>query len=354
MSSSDAYKRFRETSYFPNFDGLRFICIAMVLWHHAQPIPWGTYQLADRGFLGVDFFFVLSGFLITTLLLREADRDGQFHIRHFYIRRIIRIVPIYFFVVTAMALYSGFVKGMDIWHLLPFYYLFLSNFLTDHIPTLSITWSLSVEEQFYMLWPAALLFLPRKWLPWGLSLVIAINFAVGAGLLNVVAPELGPLRIALPTATYAPILLGALAAMILHSKRGFEVLYAALGAKAAPLVALIGLVVVLAITPEDVHGWPNLAIHLTMTAMLLTLVLTTDGVVSKALQLAPLRRMGVVSYGIYLYHLIGLDLTIRVLGRVGLDNAWITLVTYTLLSFAMAEISFRTLEAYFRRFRPKT
>ena len=134
---------YRQTRYFPNLDGLRFICISMVLWHHAQPFERGTIQLFDRGFLGVDFFFVLSGFLITTLLLRESDQRGQFSIGNFYLRRILRIVPVYFFVVSAVIAYYGLVKGEQIGHLAPFYYLFLSNFLPEHIPTLSITWSLN-------------------------------------------------------------------------------------------------------------------------------------------------------------------------------------------------------------------
>ncbi len=87
---------YRAARRFSNLDGLRFICIALVLWHHANPFPDSPLNLFGRGFLGVDFFFVLSGFLITTLLLREADAHGRFSLRDFYLRRIIRIIPVYF------------------------------------------------------------------------------------------------------------------------------------------------------------------------------------------------------------------------------------------------------------------
>lgn len=83
----------------------------MVLWHHAQPIKVQGLPILDRGFLGVDFFFVLSGFLITTLLLREADRYGSFSLKNFYLRRIIRIIPVYFFVVTGVSVYYILIEG---------------------------------------------------------------------------------------------------------------------------------------------------------------------------------------------------------------------------------------------------
>jgi peptidoglycan/LPS O-acetylase OafA/YrhL len=139
------FREYLGRRHFANLDGLRFVCISMVLWHHATPGDLQAIQILSRGFLGVDFFFVLSGFLITTLLLREARDYGQFSLRDFYIRRALRILPVYVFVVSAVSFYYVGLKGRsDLADLVPFYYLFLSNFLTDHIPTLSITWSLSV------------------------------------------------------------------------------------------------------------------------------------------------------------------------------------------------------------------
>lgn len=347
------FEHYRQTRYFPNLDGLRFICISMVLWHHAQPFERGTIQLFDRGFLGVDFFFVLSGFLITTLLLRESDQRGQFSIRNFYLRRILRIVPVYFFVVSAVIAYYGLVKGEQIGHLVPYYYLFLSNFLPEHIPTLSITWSLSVEEQFYMIWPLALLLVSRKWLPAALTIVIALNVAGGAGWLGNGSWAAGQLVFALPNSTYAPILMGALLAMVLHSQNGFERLSAVVGHPIATPILLLSLIAVLQFTPENVLGLPNFVIHSTMTLFLAALVVQPTSILSGFLQSPAVRRVGVVSYGIYLYHLIGLDITGRVLGKLGMVNDWSLLLGYSIVSWAVAEISFRTLEAFFRRFRPK-
>jgi len=113
--------------------------------------------LTQRGFLGVDLFFVLSGFLITTLLLRERAGRGRIALGAFYRRRALRLLPVSLPVVTALGSVAVLVQGRGqyaaIW---PYYYVFLATFLTDHIPLLSPTSSRSEEEQFYLLWPLAL------------------------------------------------------------------------------------------------------------------------------------------------------------------------------------------------------
>ncbi len=346
------FQDYQAQKYFANLDGLRFICIAMVLWHHGQPIARGTYALADRGFLGVDFFFVLSGFLITTLLLREADKNGSFSIRNFYQRRILRIMPIYFFVVTVMALYFWQVKGMEVGRLLPYYYLFLSNFLIEHLPTLSITWSLSVEEQFYLLFPITLFWLPRRFLPSALIIAIIVNIVFGAGWIPLDAPVFGPLTIALPNSTYAPILMGSLLALVAHSPSGFAFLNRSLGSNWAAVAMLALLILILRMAPQDVTGVPNFIIHSCMTFALAALVLRTNTRLSRILQNPLIVRIGIISYGIYLYHMIAKDFMIRVFAKIGIENDWLLLVAYSAASIVIADISFRTLEAYFRRFRP--
>lgn len=187
-TTAEAFAAYRATLRFSCLDGLRFFCILAVLWHHgpvhtamADPAP-----ILGRGFLGVDFFFVLSGFLITTLLLREEARTGYFSLRGFYWRRILRIVPVYFFVVTLCSVYYVLVRGETQYAgLVPFYYLFLSNFLVTDIPLLAPTWSLAVEEQYYLLWPLLLVALPRRWILPVLGGLIAVNVA---GIVGAFAP----------------------------------------------------------------------------------------------------------------------------------------------------------------------
>jgi len=351
---SDNYAAYRARTRFANLDGLRFICIAMVLWHHAQPVSGDLSPALSRGFLGVDFFFVLSGYLITTLLLREADRFGHFNLKHFYIRRLIRIVPVYFFVVGAVSFYYVVIKGeTELAALIPYYVLFLSNFLTEHIPTLEMTWSLAVEEQYYLLWPLLLLVVPlRLLIPFALVLV-ALNVALAPLDLGYAPQTEAPVRIALPYATYAPILMGSLLAIALHLGRSFDLIDRLLGWRGAALAGFLVLGLTMHLAPADVRGLPNFVIHSVMTAILAALVLRERGDFMATLRQPRIARVGAVSYGIYLYHLIALDITQRVLDRVGLAEAWLILFAYSALAIAIAEVSFRTLEAYFRRFRPK-
>ena len=142
----------------PGLNGMRAIAVTAVVWHHSHP---GIAELAltRRGFLGVDIFFVLSGFLITTLLLRERAEFGAISLRQFYVRRTLRIFPLYYAVLLALAAYFTFARQASereaFFAGLPFYLTYTSNWF-DASGMMSITWSLSAEEQFYLLWPPLL------------------------------------------------------------------------------------------------------------------------------------------------------------------------------------------------------
>ena len=354
MSKSEAlFASYIKRGHFGLLDGLRFICIVMVLWHHSSLRESFDLLLLQRGFLGVDFFFVLSGFLITTLLLREEKRHGDFSLGNFYLRRLIRIVPIYFFVVSSVSFYFIVLKKQyELIELLPFYYLFLSNFLIDHIPLLTITWSLSVEEQYYLLWPLLLLILPRYLIIPALIVFIIVNVLSGVGVILGGAFEIWPLAIGMPNSTYAPILLGSLSAILLNSKKTFLVFASFLNQRFAALFVLCVLVGLMYFLPPDIRGLPNLAIHIFMTIFIMSIVINEENILSFILKNKLIARVGMVSYGIYLYHLIALDISTRTFSHLGLENNWLILIGYVLMSWLMAEVSFRTLERFFQRFKP--
>lgn len=352
MDMSSSFVLYRSRKRFGNLDGLRFICILMVLWHHAPFSSLELPQFFTRGFLGVDFFFVLSGFLITTLLLREAGENGRFSMRNFYLRRILRILPVYFFVITCVSAYYVLVSGQDnLAPLVPYYYLFLSNFLVEHIPTLGITWSLSVEEQYYVLWPLLLMILPRRLLVPTCLILVFVNVACAMGVFGLEPVAYRELLIRLPNATYAPILLGSLAAIFLHRQESFNFFYRLVGYRYASLCGFLVLILFLNYGPMNVLGLPNLFIHLTMTFILMGLVVREDTPLTPMLTNSFVVRAGAVSYGIYLYHLIVLDVVNRTAQSIGGLSHWAVFFTYSILSFLVAEVSFRTLEAYFTRFR---
>ncbi len=159
----------KKIVFFPNLDGLRFFAFFSVFLAHSfyttnqlflnSEIYKNVVFITSRGILGVNFFFVLSGFLITYLLLVEKEKNGTVNVKYFYFRRFLRIWPLYY----AVVLFGFFVLpvvyflvGKDL--ITPgeiFLYLtFLSNFdKTTTTAILGVLWSISVEEQFYLVWP---------------------------------------------------------------------------------------------------------------------------------------------------------------------------------------------------------
>lgn len=175
-----------EKPNFINLDSLRFFAFLAVFFSHC--ISYFSYSFPNKylellhkhffinGNLGVNFFFVLSGFLISWLLFIEKEKTGTLDIKAFYMRRILRIWPVYFVVVLIGFLAAAFLNfssfSQSFFHLTSgidqiFYYLFfLGNFdLIVNGPTnfiLSVLWSVSIEEQFYLVWPIFFYFLSQK------------------------------------------------------------------------------------------------------------------------------------------------------------------------------------------------
>ncbi|HTB51918.1 MAG TPA: acyltransferase [Ferruginibacter sp.] len=183
--------------YFKNLDSIRFIACLMVFLQHGisesyqyLPIKNTVWQkllnLISNGGFGVSIFFVLSGFLITYLLITEYELNSKISVKNFYIRRILRIWPLYFLVVVfAFLIYPSLKSLIGMNHPVcsnVFYYLtFLSNFDLIHVIKFcnsnaammqGVTWSVSIEEQFYLFWPLLFL-LPKK--TWIYSILVVIS-----------------------------------------------------------------------------------------------------------------------------------------------------------------------------------
>ena len=152
----------------PSLDGLRAVSVGMVIAAHlsevvAQKIPFIPLWLyAAWGSLGVQTFFVISGFLITLILLKELNATGTISLGRFYFRRALRIFPaFYVYLAAGLALtLAGVFAGKPSAFLIAGTY--TTNYLGLDSPLLEHTWSLSLEEQFYLLWPAALLLLGTR------------------------------------------------------------------------------------------------------------------------------------------------------------------------------------------------
>jgi len=167
--------------YFENLDALRFLAAFAVFGFHffkeagnvfkfdSSSMPYKAVNMVlSKGTLGVNFFFVLSGFLITYLILFERKSTGSFNLKHFLIRRTLRIWPLYFLVVfIGFGLFPFLFDDYQTNHSITRYLFFLANFdeirvgLTDSINFLTAPWSVAVEEQFYLFW-GILLFILHK------------------------------------------------------------------------------------------------------------------------------------------------------------------------------------------------
>ena len=100
LSATEKHYQYRSSKHFPGLDGLRALAIVSVVWHHSvRPDFWPSFA---RGFLGVDLFFVLSGFLIATLLAREKERNGRISLTDFWTRRFLRLMPAYYLLLFCM------------------------------------------------------------------------------------------------------------------------------------------------------------------------------------------------------------------------------------------------------------
>jgi len=145
-----------------SLDGVRAVSIALVIFSHVtMPYHLPALWRIDLGKVGVQVFFVISGFIISTMLLEERRSTGSIDVRAFYARRIFRIMPAYYVFLAAMALLIPTGWLMAQYHDLPAAALYYSDYIFP-AGTVGHTWSLAVEEQFYLLWPGALVLLGTR------------------------------------------------------------------------------------------------------------------------------------------------------------------------------------------------
>jgi len=296
----------------PQLDGLRAVAVFLVLCTHLLPSqPW--VRRVGPGGLGVVLFFVLSGFLITGILLRVRDAvaDGRLTsgraLSRFYIRRALRIAPLYYAVLGVAAL-ADIPPVRATW---PWHAFYASNLYFARRGSwngvVTPLWSLGVEEQFYLLWPLVVLWTPRRALPLVLPALVALGPLSRVGYL---LAGVDPFAIGLlPFGCVDTLLLGALLALCWHEparldgvRRGVRAFGVAV---ALPAVALH-----LALGPVPAGSpWFVLAAMLELAlkgaaffALIDAAARGFGGPIGRALSSRPMRFIGQISYGIYLLH----------------------------------------------------
>lgn len=338
--------------YRTDIDGLRAIAVlAVVLYHAGLPGFSG-------GFVGVDIFFVISGYLITGVILKDACRN-RFSLKDFYVRRIKRILPALFFVLLASSVIAYFTlipSDLDQYgQSLLVTALFFANFKLNkdvnyfdgpaiEKPLLH-TWSLSVEEQFYIFWPLVLAGLVRLAPARRLLPAIATLAALSLILAEARMPDHQKDAFYLPWCRAWELFAGA---AIAASPPLFS---PGLRASCASIAGLIGLIAAIALYDSSIR-FPGLTAALPCAGAAILIAAGGPGnPVSRILSLEPVRFVGLISYSLYLIHwplfsfahmLAGGELTV--------EECFAILVA----AFALAYLSWRFIETPFRKSRTTT
>lgn len=342
---------FRATRFFGSLDGLRCLSILAVLWHHCLPGGVHEVTLLRRGLHGVDLFFVISGFLITTLLLRERDRTGRISLRGFFMRRTLRIFPLYYTVLLIHVLFVSLFKqetpgGEAFWTNLPYHLTYTSNWTSASGP-FSHAWSLATEEQFYLLWPVLLIVLGGT-----RSVLAIVAFLVAQAFCADIDPGTrgAAAGFALEVVRRVPVTIcgGILIAFCLHSRRGYGMARWVCGGRWAPLAAAAAAVALLA---SDAFPGIGYAIGASLVVLVCSCVVREDHVAAPALSTAPAVSIGRVSYGMYLMHVLVIAGVHR-LEMAALPQASVPLfVVVTACTWGVAAVSFRYYESFFLRLK---
>jgi len=378
----------------PALDGLRGVAILLVMAFHLYGLVYvldgrwdrGTIDLwVGRGFgtgwIGVDLFFVLSGFLITGILLDAKGTATYF--RSFYARRVLRIFPLYYAFILFMLVIaprfdlgdSASLRDNQFW-----YWTYLTNigFSFDGLASPAPfgnahvhLWSLAVEEQFYLVWPLVVLALDRRRLTVVALAMIPAALAFRVLLNSDFAPDSVRANAAygLMPARFDTLALGALIAIALRSDAGL----APLRRYAAPVIAAAGaLMVVLFVTQEGISfidpdiqsiGYTAIA---ALFAGVLVIVLTgpRDGVLHRVLVTHPLRAIGKYSYALYVVHpVVSQTMAREIAERYDLPLVFRSQIPLSIaialasgvVAFAVAWLSWHLLERHFlalKRFFP--
>lgn len=376
--------------YMPALDGVRGIAIFLVIAHNLA-IPTGSQPdgalvtlariFTNAGWIGVQLFFVLSGFLITSILLQEKTTGKISPLqqwRQFYVRRFLRIFPLYY-VTLIVGLLLLPALGISIsWLRDPqehaaWYWFFVSNWGYAWVELgggFSHFWSLAVEEQFYLAWPLLLLFVTRGTAQW-ICLLLVVFATLFRIALILHSPEFASkAAYTLTVARMDALAIGALLAIWLRTPRSFSRLN--VGVIPAQMLGVAGLLLVIGVChnfapvllpeqPRDYLGLFNQSLAALLSATLIVQAVVPAFAndwasrlrsgVQRALNVGPLRTLGKYSFAVYVFHLPMLIAWRNATsGFLPVDKwgvlpvAGVNLVAVTLLSLLAARISWQMLE----------
>jgi peptidoglycan/LPS O-acetylase OafA/YrhL len=352
--------------YFANLDGVRFLAALMVIIHHIEQIKaqfnmnnfWDNTIIRSLGGLGVVLFFVLSGFLISYLLFKEESGTTTVLVKKFYIRRILRIWPLYFllillslFILPQIGIFEvPFGRKADvttkILEILPLYVFFLPNlveFFFGTIPFCSQTWSIGAEEQFYLIWPVINKYVKNKLLIiisviiFYLTIRFFILFGViGSGGTNFIYRIWNSVPI-----HYMAI--GAFFAYISFYDTEINKIARKMIYSRVFQLTTIGVLTLLPILHINIPYF-----HVEVYALLFGAIIINGATgPNNIFHLGIFKYLGKISYGLYMYHLIVIVLVVKSMKYFDINNSVLIYSLSILLTILLSSLSYYAFESWF-------
>ncbi|MCT4580157.1 MAG: acyltransferase [Flavobacteriales bacterium] len=358
--------------YFPNLNGLRFIAAFLVIIHHLEQIK-SVYGIENYwesipfikivGKLGVVLFFVLSGFLITYLLLAEEKAFKKISIVKFYMRRVLRIWPLYFLIIILaffvlpnidIFILPGFEKDV-IYSNLPsklllyaFFFPNLALSLLGTVPFASHTWSIGTEEQFYLVWPLILSYIKKNRIVAMLAIIIfyiCFKFFLQTSFASSYVPYSNILLAFWNSFPIDCMAIGGLYSILLFRKNKIlkylirnDVFYFS--------IFLVSILMLAGIRIPYIHYE-----FYSVFFGLIILNFSVNDKIKLSLENKTLNYLGNISYGLYMYHPIAIVLVTSISLSLGLSTNWILYPLSVILTILIADISYRYFESFFLKFK---
>lgn len=363
----------KEKIYFPNLNGLRFIAACLVIIHHIEQFKWifklNSYWgiipcIVIIGKLGVVLFFVLSGFLITHLLLVEESIFNRISIRKFYVRRILRIWPLYFLIIILALIilpnisvftWPGFEKDFvykDLFLKIILYLLFLPNLvfaILGIVPYASHTWSIGTEEQFYLAWPIILKVFKKYRVLLMMFIVVAyllVAIALHTHYTNFIPYKQGIIAF-WKSFNIDCMAIGGFYAILLFQNSSFLKIF---------MNNYLFYFTIITVSAFMIMGVEIPYVHNELYALLFGVIILNFAANKKitiSLENKFLNYLGKISYGLYMYHPIGIVLSLYLVISLGCITNWLIYPLSIILTIILAAISFRYFESVFLNFKSK-
>lgn len=364
----------KERIFFPNLDGLRFFSFFSVFLFHIWllffdrfKIPGTTHKvvtfLFQNGEIGVNFFFVLSGFLITYLLIEEKKLTGRIHVINFYIRRILRIWPLFYLCILFGLVLYPIIKNMvggelyEVAH--PWtYFVFLNNFdfMRNGAPAIiSVLWSVAIEEQFYLCWPLILSLVPMRKFPVVFFVIIGGSMVFRA--FHIDDPRVLHFH---TLAVIGDMALGGLLAYYIIFSKAFKDFIERLPKGAILFIYILALAVFL-FRQELFTGYMLVVERLIIALIFGAIILEQNFSKHSLFKMASFKKaskLGIYTYGLYCLHVIALTFMEQLFRKLGANmESPIILLLTGLVAFVvcvvLAFISYHFFEKKFLKLKDR-